>query len=56
MTHASASLRTRFGLVSVAWRLEDELRVEVELPPNTSATVTLPGRQPVRVGSGTHSF
>jgi alpha-L-rhamnosidase len=56
LTHASASLRTRFGLVSVAWRLEDELRVEVELPPNTSATVTLPGRQPVRVGSGTHSF
>ncbi|MEY2472403.1 MAG: alpha-L-rhamnosidase [Actinomycetota bacterium] len=57
LTHASASLHTRYGRASVAWRIEDDqLRVDVEVPPNTSATVTLPGSEPRRVGSGTHSF
>jgi alpha-L-rhamnosidase len=58
LTSASASLRTRYGDTAVAWRLEGDgvLRVDVELPPNTSATVTLPGESAVRVGSGTHSF
>jgi alpha-L-rhamnosidase len=57
LTWASASLRTRYGDTAVAWRLEgDRLAVEVELPPNTSATVTVPGHPPVRVGSGRHSL
>jgi hypothetical protein len=30
--------------------------MEVEVPPNTSATVTVPGKAPVRVGSGRHTF
>jgi alpha-L-rhamnosidase len=57
LTHASATLNTRYGRAAVAWRLEDgQLRVEIEVPPNTSATVTLPGEEPRRVGSGSHSF
>jgi alpha-L-rhamnosidase len=57
LTHASASLDTRYGRASVAWRLDDgALRVEIEVPPNTSATVTLPGAEPRRVGSGTHTL
>ncbi|HYZ91337.1 MAG TPA: family 78 glycoside hydrolase catalytic domain [Actinomycetota bacterium] len=57
LTHAAASLRTRFGDASVAWRLEgDVLRVDALIPPNTSATVTLPEREPMRVGSGRHAF
>ena len=57
LTSASASLESRFGKVRVAWALEDgELRCDVELPPNTSATVRLPGRDPLRLGSGRHSF
>ncbi len=57
ITSASASLQTRFGRASVAWELGDRgLHVEVEVPPNTFATVTLPGRPPDRVGSGSHSF
>jgi alpha-L-rhamnosidase len=57
ITSAAASLGTRYGRAAVAWRLDDgALHVEVVVPPNTSATVTLPGRGPVRVGSGTHTF
>jgi alpha-L-rhamnosidase len=58
LTHASASLRGRFGETSVAWRLDDggALSVEVVVPPNASATVSLAGREPVRVGSGRHAF
>jgi alpha-L-rhamnosidase len=58
LTHASASLQTRFGRAAVAWRVDDggALHVDVEVPPNTSATITLPGQQPVRVGSGSHAL
>ena len=56
LTHASGSLDTRYGRVSVRWSGNgaeiDELIVE--LPPNTSATVLAPNREPVRLGSGTH--
>ena len=59
LTSASATQRTRYGTASVSWsssRDGSSLRVDVEVPPNTTATVTLPGASPVRVGSGTHSF
>jgi alpha-L-rhamnosidase len=59
MTSASASLRSRYGLTSVAWSLADDgsFALEVLVPPNASATVTLPdGSEPQRVGSGSHSF
>jgi alpha-L-rhamnosidase len=56
LTHASASRRTRFGTASVAWRIDDdgELHLDVGVPPNTSATIVLPGHAPARVGSGSH--
>jgi alpha-L-rhamnosidase len=57
LTHASASLHTRYGRASVTWRVENgQLHVRVEVPPNTSATVTLPDGTTERVGSGSHRF
>jgi len=58
LTHASAALDTGYGTVEVAWQLDEagELRLTVALPPNTSATVSLPGRSPQRVGSGRHEL
>ena len=54
LTHASASLHTRYGQTSVAWHLDDQggLHVDVELPPNTSATVTLPAATPSASAQG----
>jgi alpha-L-rhamnosidase len=57
LTSASARLNTRFGPVSVGWHLDGEhLEVDLELPPNTSGTVTLPGQPPEHVGSGSRRF
>jgi alpha-L-rhamnosidase len=57
LTHASASLETRYGTASVAWSIDNgAFAMTVEVPPNTSATVTLPDGTSTKVGSGSHSF
>jgi alpha-L-rhamnosidase len=59
LTHASAQLDTVYGRASVHWRRDgDILQVDVVVPPNTTAEVTLPqpGLPPVTVGSGSHAF
>ncbi len=64
LTWARAEVETRSGRVVGAWTLEEEegkttLRLEVVVPPNTSAEVVFPegtGRDPVVVGSGEHTF
>jgi alpha-L-rhamnosidase len=58
LTHASATLDSPYGPTHVGWRLDaaGELRVDVELPPNTWATATLPGRAPVELRSGRHQL
>jgi alpha-L-rhamnosidase len=44
-------------VISSAWRVEDgAFRLEVELPPNVSGTVVLPGGEAVEVGPGRHAF
>jgi alpha-L-rhamnosidase len=54
---ARATYRSVRGPISSAWRWEgDELRLEVEIPPNGSATVVLPDGTAVDVGSGSHEF
>jgi alpha-L-rhamnosidase len=41
--HAAASMQTPIGLVSSAWTLTDgHIRVELNIPPNSSAIVELP--------------
>ena len=43
LTWARASLASHYGKIAVSWRLEDEtLKLEVTIPPNTTATLTLP--------------
>jgi alpha-L-rhamnosidase len=43
LTSARASLRSPYGYTEIAWRLEgEELHVDVTVPANTTATVTLP--------------
>ncbi|WGT46341.1 alpha-L-rhamnosidase [Tessaracoccus lacteus] len=54
---ASSTFDGPYGLVSVAWRREgDDLLVTAQVPPNTTADVVLPGRDPFEVASGSHEW
>ncbi|MGC9467397.1 MAG: family 78 glycoside hydrolase catalytic domain [Anaerolineae bacterium] len=59
LSHAEARHLTPYGPASCAWQFTgDEIIVEVEVPPNASARVYLPGKDeaPLDVGSGKHSW
>ena len=59
ITYASARHLTPYGMAECSWRLEEEkINIEVVVPPNTTALVTLPGKdgEPVDVPSGTHRW
>lgn len=59
LTRASASHLTPYGMASCAWKIEHgQITLDVVVPPNTSASITLPGSlQPVfEVGSGAHTW
>jgi alpha-L-rhamnosidase len=59
LTRASARHRTPYGVAECAWSIVDDwIRVEVVVPPNTTARVTLPGSQeePAEVGAGTYRW
>ena len=55
LTSASASHQTPWGLAAISWRITgEELRVDMIIPPNCTATAELPGRDPVELPAGTH--
>jgi alpha-L-rhamnosidase len=58
LTHAGVRHNTPYGSAACSWTREGEtFEVEVVVPPNTTASVTLPdGSQPLEVGSGTHRW
>jgi alpha-L-rhamnosidase len=59
LTFARARHRTPYGIAECSWQIErDEMTVEIEIPPNTSASVSLPGHHsgPIEVGSGRHHW
>ena len=58
ITWARTAHETPYGRAEVSWRIADDVfRLDVTLPPGTSADVTLPGDDDVRtVGAGAHVF
>lgn len=59
LTFARARHRTPYGLAASSWQIKGaDIAVEVVVPANVTATVTLPGsdRSPIEVGSGTHHW
>ncbi len=57
LTHAAARVLTPHGLAAVQWSLDDRtLELRVTVPPNTRASVRIPGREgpAEEVGSGLH--
>lgn len=58
LTSANAEFESMYGLVKSSWKIEgDKFIYDVEIPANTTATVTLPGSKEVKeLGSGNYSF
>jgi alpha-L-rhamnosidase len=59
LTHARSRHRTPYGIAECAWAIKGgQIEIEVTVPPNTTASVTLPGKDAaaVEVGSGTHRW
>jgi alpha-L-rhamnosidase len=59
LTHAHARHITPYGMAECAWQIADgAIRVEIVVPPNTTARVVLPGKgpAPLEVGSGSYSW
>ncbi len=58
LTHARATLETPYGYAESGWRIIDGvIVVRAVVPPNTVATVRLPGiTDPIEVTSGTHEW
>ncbi len=57
--HASARHITPYGLAECRWSIEGQtINIHVIVPPNTTATVSLPGKElePLEVGPGMHSW
>ncbi|GAA2286882.1 glycoside hydrolase family 78 protein [Glycomyces scopariae] len=57
LDHAAAELETPYGRAEVQWEAADGgVQVRAKVPPNTTALVTLPGREPFEAGSGDHEW
>jgi alpha-L-rhamnosidase len=59
LTRARAQHITPYGLAECAWNIEGgQIEVVVVVPPNATASITLPGddAKPIEVGSGTHRW
>lgn len=59
LNHASARHCTPYGITECAWRINNgSIEVNITVPPNTTASVSLPGRdaEPVEAESGAHSW
>lgn len=58
LTHVKASLQSPYGLISSEWRLaKGKFSLKINVPPNTTATVYLPGQSKGQeVSAGKHQF
>ena len=57
LTWVKASVNGPYGKIVSAWKRDGKkVTLDVTIPPNTTATVKLPGNAPTRAGSGTYSF
>lgn len=55
LTFARAELETPYGKAVSAWKLDNGmLEIEAVIPPNTSATLILPGKDATRLPPGRH--
>ena len=56
-THAKAAYNSVYGKVESGWeKTPDGWRYTITIPANCTATLCLPGKQPVTLDAGTHTF
>ena len=57
LSYARASVDSEYGKLASGWELADgKLKLKIEIPPNTGATVKMPSGKSEEVGSGTWEF
>lgn len=58
LTHAKATLDSVYGTIASSWEIDGDgvYTLNVTIPPNTTATVTLPDGQTHQVGSGQYQW
>jgi alpha-L-rhamnosidase len=57
LAHVKATFDSPYGVIASSWRVEkDQIVYDVTVPPNSSATVELPGRSPAPLVAGTYHF
>ena len=58
LTHASGTVPTPHGTIQVSWQRGDEgFVMHVTVPPNTTATIDLPGQEePLSLGAGSYTL
>ncbi|MBW8481254.1 family 78 glycoside hydrolase catalytic domain [Actinomadura parmotrematis] len=57
LTHAEVTYDCPYGRIEVAWRLADgRFRLDVTVPPGTTAEIVLPGGARAEAGPGSHTF
>lgn len=56
-THARATHESLYGTHASGWRIDNgTLHVDISVPPNTCATLVLPGDVRIDVPPGQHTF
>jgi alpha-L-rhamnosidase len=57
LTAARARVATPYGTIESSWRLDSgRFSLQVTVPPNTMAEVSVPQQESIEAGSGTHSW
>jgi alpha-L-rhamnosidase len=58
LTFARAKLKSVYGEIASEWRIDagKQFHLDVTIPPNATATVSLPGGATHEVGAGKHAF
>jgi alpha-L-rhamnosidase len=57
LTWARGSLKSPYGLIESSWKIGgNDVLLSVTIPPNTTATLQLPGVDAKEVGAGRHEL
>jgi alpha-L-rhamnosidase len=57
LAHVKATFDSPYGVIASGWQVErDQIVYDVKIPPNSSATLELPGRSPAPLSAGSYHF